>query len=715
MDVSVLAALQEMFPTMPEEVLNAALEAHRDFPEDAINTLLELCSGNPDGESFRPSALTNNHTTGVLSEEDKTIGPSSVFSKEIKSLLSGKLNSRVPSGERPGQRHSRRGRSSSSGSRAGSAARMTWAQLRTEEHQKPIQLHQHQPPLRPQQSPQSPASQPPQTISPLPLSSRLEPKYVALGGGSAAAAAHLADTDFPDLRNHLSSMKTTKPNAEWHRSRRGASPGSRALTSASLSKSTMFSYSANDLQDLEARAGNLSFTSAPCSEGRGGSGGGQTDAAVTDRQTYGGYAAAVRCVPWPSVSAWESKDRYGMYDGGAAAAAGMGTEGGWEEAALEELCRSHPWAGRELVEAVCLALKYDLTEVVEALDELNAASYQYGNSGSSSSTASFSDDDDAGGNTELGNAAAAVQSYDFSPARQYRVGKRGDGGGGAAGTAAVAAAAVSGGHSCSEVTARGGDAYFRHRQSAIKMTHAWRKLMNKASAAFTAGDRALGRRLVSEAQDLRQQAAKAHREAAKRIVAEMNEGRQLSEWELDLHGLHAAEAVETLAQRIKSLEGGSTRPVATAAGAPAGPATAAATAATGLSSSGSSTKGQMQQQRTPIGSGGGGGGGSTAAAAAVAVSAEPTAPADVAAAAATAKLLASGRVLRVIVGKGLHSSGGEASLPRVVKNFLLDRGYRFTPRAGVIEVQLRRRFAVNSLPAIGAAADPTGAAAMKGK
>ena len=43
----------------------------------------------------------------------------------------------------------------------------------------------------------------------------------------------------------------------------------------------------------------------------------------------------------------------------------------------------------------------------------------------------------------------------------------------------------------------------------------------------------------------------------------------------------------------------------------------------------------------------------------------------------SAPLLAGRRVLRVIVGKGLHSSGGEASLPRVVEAWLLEQGYRW--------------------------------------
>lgn len=53
------------------------------------------------------------------------------------------------------------------------------------------------------------------------------------------------------------------------------------------------------------------------------------------------------------------------------------------------------------------------------------------------------------------------------------------------------------------------------------------------------------------------------------------------------------------------------------------------------------------------------------------------------------QLSAMRQELRVIVGKGLHSSGGEASLPRVVEQWLLQHGYRYIWRGGCIGVQLK--------------------------
>lgn len=44
--------------------------------------------------------------------------------------------------------------------------------------------------------------------------------------------------------------------------------------------------------------------------------------------------------------------------------------------------------------------------------------------------------------------------------------------------------------------------------------------------------------------------------------------------------------------------------------------------------------------------------------------------------------------LRVVVGKGLHSSGGEASIPRVVESHLAAAGMKYTARGGAIDVQL---------------------------
>ena len=48
----------------------------------------------------------------------------------------------------------------------------------------------------------------------------------------------------------------------------------------------------------------------------------------------------------------------------------------------------------------------------------------------------------------------------------------------------------------------------------------------------------------------RAEALSAHAEAAARILAANNDGAERGPWELDLHGLHAAEAAVALEQRL---------------------------------------------------------------------------------------------------------------------------------------------------------------------
>ena len=46
--------------------------------------------------------------------------------------------------------------------------------------------------------------------------------------------------------------------------------------------------------------------------------------------------------------------------------------------------------------------------------------------------------------------------------------------------------------------------------------------------------------------------------------------------------------------------------------------------------------------------------------------------------------------LRLVVGRGIHSTGGEAILPRAVEGHLVRCRRRFTVQGGSIEVHLRR-------------------------
>lgn len=55
--------------------------------------------------------------------------------------------------------------------------------------------------------------------------------------------------------------------------------------------------------------------------------------------------------------------------------------------------------------------------------------------------------------------------------------------------------------------------------------------------------------------------------------------------------------------------------------------------------------------------------------------------------------------VRVIVGRGRHSAGGEASLPRAIEGYLMDQGRKYTAKRGAIEVHLRRGRRPASAPA----------------
>ena len=61
-----------------------------------------------------------------------------------------------------------------------------------------------------------------------------------------------------------------------------------------------------------------------------------------------------------------------------------------------------------------------------------------------------------------------------------------------------------------------------------------------------------GKNLATEAHRVRLQAVAAHGQAAQQIEHANNTGRGLGQFELDLHGLHATEAVDALDRRQAS-------------------------------------------------------------------------------------------------------------------------------------------------------------------
>eukprot|EP00775_Hariotina_reticulata_P004766 gene4766-5016_t len=193
------------------------------------------------------------------------------------------------------------------------------------------------------------------------------------------------------------------------------------------------------------------------------------------------------------------------------------------------------------------------------------------------------------------------------------------------------------------------DVYRQLRHRALKLSHKWQKALRKAAAARAAGDHAAAHQLTAEAQTLKEQADAAHAEAALKIEVSTNVNSGL--WELDLHGLHSKEALQALQQRLDLLQ-------------------ELLLDVMSLRSTGhASTASSVNLELSKIGSG--------------------------------QQLLESSHVsrlpaLRVIVGKGNHSSGGEATLPRAVEHYLIDAQYKYLLRGGAIEVKLKRLIANQS-------------------
>lgn len=152
-----------------------------------------------------------------------------------------------------------------------------------------------------------------------------------------------------------------------------------------------------------------------------------------------------------------------------------------------------------------------------------------------------------------------------------------------------------------------------------------------------------------------------------------------TQWELDLHGLHVSEALQSLQERVQLLRdiAQDLRKTAAAAGVAAAPSPAQPPPA-------AAAPGRRRPHAAPLQGCVRPAGGSTKQA----VLTSLLLPDD-SVLSWEQQLAAMRQELRVIVGKGLHSSGGEASLPRVVEQWLLRHGYKYIWREGCISVQLR--------------------------
>lgn len=191
------------------------------------------------------------------------------------------------------------------------------------------------------------------------------------------------------------------------------------------------------------------------------------------------------------------------------------------------------------------------------------------------------------------------------------------------------------------------DDYFNYRKDALKMMRAATKHSQSASNAFLRGDHAAAKELSLRAQEERATAEKLNNKAAEEIFRHRNSNNDI--WKIDMHGLHASEAVAVLERHLHTLEFQQPR--------------------NNSSSTEDLAKLEAAYSKSTNGS--------------------------------TGELTAEKVVLRrpkqailhVITGIGRHSKG-QASLPVAVRGFLIENGYRFDElRPGVFAVRpkFRRR------------------------
>ncbi|KAK4417486.1 hypothetical protein Salat_2574300 [Sesamum alatum] len=193
------------------------------------------------------------------------------------------------------------------------------------------------------------------------------------------------------------------------------------------------------------------------------------------------------------------------------------------------------------------------------------------------------------------------------------------------------------------------DVYLVHRKDAIRLIRSAARHSKAANDAYMRGDHISAHSFSLKAQEEWSAAEKLNAKAAKEILTVRNSKNDI--WTLDLHGLHAGEAVEALRERLRTVESeASSNCLATLNGShkesgllPAAPML-------------STTPVKMEK---------------------------------------FGRLHPSSRLrpklLQVITGKGNHSRGA-AALPSAVSNFLSENGYHFDEtRPGVIMIRPKFR------------------------
>lgn len=205
------------------------------------------------------------------------------------------------------------------------------------------------------------------------------------------------------------------------------------------------------------------------------------------------------------------------------------------------------------------------------------------------------------------------------------------------------------------------DMYLRVRSDALKESRAREKFARGASQAYGRGDHRRAVHLSKQAGEKRVLAEKLHAEAAVEILHQRNNQQgSFDIWHLDLHGLHASEAVAALESRLALLEQRLANDHRLGAGAStSSPLEEAVGHNQGSEFQAASSHRQQQLQQD-----------------------------------STHKVFQTSKQLSIITGIGAHSQGGP-TLPSAVKSFLINNGYKLEePRAGVVSVRPKLRLSV---------------------
>ncbi|MCL7037640.1 hypothetical protein MKW94_006787 [Papaver nudicaule] len=191
------------------------------------------------------------------------------------------------------------------------------------------------------------------------------------------------------------------------------------------------------------------------------------------------------------------------------------------------------------------------------------------------------------------------------------------------------------------------DIYLSLRKDAIRATRSAAQHSRAASNAFLRGDHYSAQELSRKAQAEWLAAEKLNHEAAQEILSIRNHKNDV--WKLDLHGLHASEAVHALKEHLWRIE---TRiPLTVHPNRVVKPK--ACSPIDSVSCLNMAVETENEEQITSQRPG----------------------------------------VLQVITGTGNHSRGGQAAIPMAVRSFLIENGYRFDDtRPGVIAVRPKFRY-----------------------